>query len=338
MFNYKNWKLYSPIDRGGKDFPEPEPVPEEPSADPVVDENGNSITPDSLKKNMTIPAEAPGNDLEKVLSNINGADPAYSVESSSGLIKQMNELAENPPSGGGVPEANEEGLVLTTGTKGNKITIIDTHITTPTLHSEDDPYQGTWAGFDENLIKWPEDGDEYYIEGTVDGDDIEYYIKNGDDGHYIITRWGDNGHIKFFPDGVFKAWIAGKGLISDEALDSDFFLDIDKIESVWAPIPEGTVTATASANFVGQHTDSTLDMTADEIITALNKGPVFVQHYHDSLDGPIYQYGIVMRMDTGRGGNPYNFRVLTYYNGAPVEAVFTAASRADYPVCTGNTH
>lgn len=88
MFNYKTWKLYSP--RGG----DKDPL--------VVDENGNSITPDSLKKNMTIPSEAPGNDLEKVLSNINGADPAYSVEGASGLIKQMNELADNPPSGGGV--------------------------------------------------------------------------------------------------------------------------------------------------------------------------------------------------------------------------------------------
>lgn len=93
MFNYKTWKLYYPHLEGPTE-------PEEPAKDSVVDENGNSITPDSLKKNMTIPAEAPGNDLEKVLSNMNGADPAHKVDSASGLIKQMNELAENPPSGG----------------------------------------------------------------------------------------------------------------------------------------------------------------------------------------------------------------------------------------------
>jgi hypothetical protein len=95
MFNYKTWKLYSPAPIS---FDPIDPVP---MPDPVVDENGNSITPDSLKKNMTIPTEAPGNDLEKVLSNMNGADPAYPVEGTSGLIKQMNELAGNPPSGGG---------------------------------------------------------------------------------------------------------------------------------------------------------------------------------------------------------------------------------------------
>lgn len=92
MFNYKTWKLYYP---GA-----PTVVPDEPVPDPVVDENGNSITPDSLKKNITIPAEAPGNDLEKVLSNMNGTDPAYPVEGSSGLIKQLNKFAENPPSSG----------------------------------------------------------------------------------------------------------------------------------------------------------------------------------------------------------------------------------------------
>lgn len=111
MFNYKTWKLYS-IGDGGIATPvaepdpawqkDPDPVDENGnSITPVVDENGNSITPDSLKKNITIPAEAPGNDLEKVLSNMNGTDPAYPVEGSSGLIKQLNKFAENPPSGGG---------------------------------------------------------------------------------------------------------------------------------------------------------------------------------------------------------------------------------------------
>ncbi len=328
MFNYKNWKLYRSVDEVAAD-PDPQP-------DPVIDENGNSITPDSLKKNMTIPAEGPGNDLEKVLSNMNGADPTYPVEGDSGLIKQMNELAENPPSGG-VPKANEEGLVLASGTKGNKITIIDTHITTPALYADDDPYQGTWAGFDESLIKWPEEGERYSIDGTVDGNEIEYIIVNDvrEKGKHIRTSWGNYGVIIFFPNGTFEASNAAKGEIDSEALDSDFFLDIDKIEPVWAPLPEGTVTATASANFVGTHADSAaLDMTAEEIMTALSNGPVFVRHYYSDMGDPVYQYGIVMRMDTGREGTPYYFRVLTYYNGALVEAVFTASSRSDYPVCS----
>gem|GEM_PF-5984678 len=83
MFNYKTWKLYYP------GMVEPEKNP--------------------LSKNLVIPPEEPANDLEKVLSNINGADPAYPVEEASGLIKQMNELAENPPSGGDVFVVNLVG-------------------------------------------------------------------------------------------------------------------------------------------------------------------------------------------------------------------------------------
>lgn len=76
MFNYKTWKLYYPLPK-----------------DPVVDGNGNSITPDSLKKNMTIPAEAPGNDLAKILANMLGADPANKVEAASELIKYLEPIS-----------------------------------------------------------------------------------------------------------------------------------------------------------------------------------------------------------------------------------------------------
>lgn len=257
----------------------------------------------------------------------------------------LNEIAENGVAGGGgVPEANEKGLVLTTGTKGDKIAIIDTHITTPMLSSDEDPYKGTWAGFDESLIKWPEDdGAVSTIKGTVNGYDSDYDIFGAIDlngnvtGHYISTHWGGHGFIKFFPDGTFEALVDGGkgGQTVFDALDSDFFLDIDKIEPVWADMPKGTVTATASMEFVSNNTDSTLDMTAEEIMTALGNGPVFVQHHSYVMRQQVHQYGIVMRMDTGREGTPYYFRVLTYYNGAPIEAVFTASSRADHPVCTG---
>ncbi len=252
----------------------------------------------------------------------------------------LNEIAENGVAGGGVvPEADEEGLVLTTGTKGNKITIIDTHITTPELRSNGGPYQGTWTGFDESLIKWPAGLNEgYYFNGTIDGNSHEYIIANDiEDGHCIVADF-EICHIKFFPNGTFRAWLDNKGgKTSFYVLDADFFLDIDKIDLVWAPMPKGTVTATASNNFVGSHSDSTLDMTAEEIITALSKGPVFVHYYISILGGPIHHYGIVMRMDTGREGTPYYFRVLTYSNdnGAPVVAVFTASSITDYPVCSG---
>jgi hypothetical protein len=292
----------------------------------------------NLSKNI-ISKDGPTNDLERLVSNMSGSE--YPVEPTFGLGKEIKKIAQNgSSSSGGVPEANEEGLVLTTGTNGNKITIIDADITTPILHSGDDPYQGTWAGFDESLIKWPEIYEPDQMVGTVDGHEIVYNIKTYEDNiHYIGTTWGNNGVIRFFPDGTFEAEVVeGKtGAADPEALDSWFFLGIDKIEPVWAPIPEGTVTTTASADFVGSHANSTLDMTATEIMAALKKGPVFVRYNTDGdLGAQIYQYGIVMHMEKrDRMGAPYYFRVLTYYNGAPVEAVFTTSLPTGYPVCSG---
>lgn len=111
MFNYKTWKLYYPGDD---------------EAIAVVDENGNSITPDSLKKNMTIPAESPANDLEKVLSNINGADPQHKVENSNGLNRQLNKTAKLA-----IPDYSDadNGAVLTVvWEKGPDVAILDEDI------------------------------------------------------------------------------------------------------------------------------------------------------------------------------------------------------------------
>lgn len=130
MFNYKTWKLYYPNGESAIGINDPLPGPKPKNS---VDGNGNSITPDSLKKNITIPAESPANDLEKTLSNINGADPAYPVEGGSGLIKQLNKFAENPHSGGGVFIVHIDdttGLDKTMGeiqeawTRGDRIDII----------------------------------------------------------------------------------------------------------------------------------------------------------------------------------------------------------------------
>lgn len=129
MFNYKNWKLYSP-DRDPDPLPDPEPSAgrsdSKPSANPVIDENGNSITPDSLKKNMTIPDEAPANDLAKMLANMLGADPANKVEAASELIKYLD-----PISNRALPDYSEveAGAALkVVDAPGPEVTILDADI------------------------------------------------------------------------------------------------------------------------------------------------------------------------------------------------------------------